>query len=366
MSQAYDIVILGLSITSSWGNGHATTWRALIKGLSTQGKRVLFLERDQAWYAAHRDLHNFPYCDVRLYTDVEDLRKHHTAAIANANAVIIGSYVPDGIRISQWVLQAAQGACAFYDIDTPVTLANVKRGECAYLTAALIPRFDVYLSFTAGPVLEQLTKQYGAQRAVALYCSVDVDEYRPLSQTPDTDLGYMGTYSPDRQPKLQQLLLDVATQLPTQRFVVAGAQYPGDVIWPGNVERIEHLPPAKHRSFYCGQRFTLNLTRSDMVASGYSPSVRLFEAAACGVPIISDVWPGLEQLFTPGEEILLASNSNEVIEILLNVSDKQRKQIADAAFDRVMKEHSGVCRAGELERYLADARAPIQPVVSLA
>jgi spore maturation protein CgeB len=297
---------------------------------------------------------------------VADLRKHHAGAVANAGAVIVGSYVPDGIQISEWVLETARGVCAFYDIDTPVTLANVNRGECTYLTAALIPQFDLYLSFTAGPVLEQLQRQFAARRAVALYCSVDVDEYRPLLQRADTDLGYMGTYSQDRQPKLQQLLLEVATQLPAQRFVVAGAQYPADITWPDNVRRIEHLPPADHRRVYCGQRFTLNLTRSDMVISGYSPSVRLFEAAACGVPIVSDEWPGLEQLFTPEEEILPVRETAEMLEILQQVSNTRRRQIADAAFARVVTEHSGVCRARELEAYLAEVRTALPSMVSIA
>ena len=93
------------------------------------------------------------------------------------------------------------------------------------------------------------------------------------------------------------------------RFCVAGSLYPDHLVWPANVERIDHLPPSTHRSFYNSQFWTLNVTRADMVRAGYSPSVRLFEAAACGTPIISDAWPGLAEIFEPGAEILIARSS---------------------------------------------------------
>jgi spore maturation protein CgeB len=356
MNQPYDIVILGLSITSSWGNGHATTFRSLVKGLSARGQRVLFLERDQPWYAANRDLEDCPYCDVRLYSSLEQLREQYASTVARAGAVIVGSYVPDGIEVSAWVLQAARGVRAFYDIDTPVTVAALQRGDCPYVTPELVREFDVYLSFAAGPLLQHVQTRFGARRAVPLYCSVDVDEYRPLTQACSVDLGYMGTYSPDRQPKLQALLLDVARALPAQRFVVAGAQYPADIAWPLNVRQVEHLPPAEHRRFYGSQRYTLNLTRADMVDSGYSPSVRLFEAAACGVPIISDDWAGLTDIFEADEEILVARESSDVIDVLQSVPEARRLEIAGSARRRVLAAHSGVQRARELQAHLENAR----------
>ena len=355
MNQAYDIVILGLSITSSWGNGHATTWRSLVKGLSARGRRVLFLERERPWYTANRDLDDFPYCDVRLYSSLRELHEQYASAVGRAGAVIVGSYVPDGVDVSGWVLQTARGVCAFYDIDTPVTLAALQRGDCDYVTADLVPKFALYLSFTAGPVLQQLQARFGARRAVPLYCSVDVDEYRPLAQPCSVDLGYMGTYSHDRQPKLQTLLLDVARNLPTQRFVVAGAQYPRDLVWPANVRHVEHLPPTEHRQFYGAQRFTLNLTRADMVACGYSPSVRLFEAAACGVPAVSDEWAGLTEVFHVDHEILVARENNDVIDILQSLPEARRSELAAAARQRALTAHSGVHRAAELDAHLESA-----------
>ncbi|MCA1554691.1 MAG: glycosyltransferase, partial [Chloroflexi bacterium] len=291
------IVILGLSITSSWGNGHATTYRGLMRELSARGHDVLFLERDKEWYAQNRDLPEPPYGRTELYDSLRELKQRFGATVRRADLVIVGSYVPDGVEVAQWVTQSARGLTAFYDIDTPITLAKLERGECGYLTPSLIPHFHLYLSFTGGPTLRQLERTYHAPMARPLYCSLDPTIYFPKDQQPKWDLGYMGTYSPDRQPALAELMFKAARALPHSRMIVAGSQYPDEVDWLSNVEHIMHISPAQHRDFYTAQRFTLNITRADMIRAGYSPSVRLFEAAACAVPIISDEWEGLDTFF---------------------------------------------------------------------
>jgi spore maturation protein CgeB len=187
--------------------------------------------------------------------------------------------------------------------------------------------------------------------ARALYCSVDSTLYYPEPGAVRWDLGYMGTYSDDRQPALTELLLAPARHWPDGRFAVAGPQYPESIRWPRNVRRIQHLPPAKHRAFYNAQRFTLNLTRADMVAAGYSPSVRLFEAAACGTPIISDAWEGLETLFRPGREILIARSAAEVLGWVRDLPASERLRIGERARKRVLAEHTSAHRAAELEGY---------------
>ncbi len=347
------IVILGLSITSSWGNGHATTYRGLTKALLRRGHVVTFLERDTPWYSAHRDPRQNEWGDVHLYAEVADLRKRFLRQIAAADAVIIGSYVADGPDILSWVFDVARGVIAFYDIDTPVTVARLQRGDEEYLSAAHLPHLDLYLSFTGGPLLDHIQRTYGVRRAAPLYCAVDPDVHRPEPPTrPKWDLGYLGTYSPDRQPKLDALLNTPARVLPDRRFVVAGPQYPADLPWPSNVARIEHLSPDQHRQFYCSQRFTLNVTRADMVAAGWSPSVRLFEAAACGVPIISDDWPGLATLFVPGEEILIADAGDQVATIMTGMSEDERRALAAAARRRVLASHTATRRAQQLEQHL--------------
>jgi len=361
MSAGLDIVILGLSITSSWGNGHATTWRGLVREMARRGHRISFLERDVPWYRASRDMPAPEGCRTLLYDSLEALKDSHAGRVRRADVVIVGSYVPDGVAVVDWVRRTARGLTAFYDIDTPVTLAGLATGGTAYLAARQIPAFDLYLSFTGGPTLLRLERDFGAARARALYCSADPDTYRPR----DTDgarhwtLGYLGTYSPDRQPVLDSLLLRVAASLPDGRFVVAGPQYPADIAWPGNVERIEHLPPDRHRDFYTSQQVTLNVTRADMVMAGWSPSVRLFEAAACGTPIISDFWQGLSSLFTPGHEIVIARNTAEVRAALAGRGREDWQAMGRRARARVLAAHTAAHRAEELESHL-EAAMPVR------
>ncbi len=351
------IVILGLSITSSWGNGHATTYRGLVRELVARGHEVTFLEHDKPWYATHRDLPHPPFGATHLYGSVEELRTRFGREVRTADAVIVGSYVPEGVRVGEWVTGCAEGVTAFYDIDTPVTLAKLAAGDEEYLSPDLIPRYDLYLSFTGGPTLARIRQQYGSPLALPLYCSVDPELYFPEESDapPRWTLGYLGTYSDDRQPTLERLLLESARRDPAARMVVAGPQYPPGVAWPANVERIEHLPPAGHRRFYNGQRFTLNVTRAEMIRAGHSPSVRLFEAAACGVPIISDRWSGLDELFVPGEEILLADTTGEVSAFLHDLSDADARQIGERARRRVLTAHTAAHRAELLETYLRRA-----------
>ncbi|WP_187264099.1 CgeB family protein [Pontibacter beigongshangensis] len=346
-----NIVILGLSITSSWGNGHATTFRGLVRELNNKGHRVLFLERDVPWYANSRDLPNPDFCQTVLYTSLDDLKQRFTEQVREADLVMVGSFVPEGVPVGTWVVQTAQGIKAFYDIDTPVTLAKLERQDFEYLHPRLIPQYDLYLSFTGGPTLDLLEQHYGSPMARALYCSFDPMLYYPEDQEVQWDLGYLGTYSDDRQPPLEKLMLEAARQWPEGRFVVAGPQYPNTVQWPANTQHIHHLPPAAHRSFYNSQRFTQNITRADMIKAGYSPSVRLFEAAACGTPIISDYWEGLDTLFTFGQEILVAYSAADTLKFLQELQEEERKAIGERARQKVLTQHTAAHRAQELENY---------------
>jgi spore maturation protein CgeB len=349
------LVVLGLSITSSWGNGHATTYRGLLREMARRGHEVLFLERDVPWYAANRDLAAPPFCRTVLYRSPAELFREYGREIVTADCVMVGSYVPDGIEIGGWVTRHARGVTAFYDIDTPVTLAKLESDSCTYLSRDLVSGYRLYLSFTGGPILDAIERTYRSPAARPLYCSVDPEVHFPMQQALSWDLGYLGTYSIDRQPGLERLLCIPATQWQEGSFIVAGAQFPPDIRWPENTERIEHISPENHSSFYNAQRFTLNITRKQMIRVGHSPSVRLFEAAACGVPVISDHWPGLERFFVPGEEILLASTPAEVLYYLRELSEADRRGVGERARNKVLAAHSAAARAKELETYLQDA-----------
>ncbi|HEX7361393.1 MAG TPA: glycosyltransferase [Bryobacteraceae bacterium] len=344
-------VFLGLSITSAWGNGHATTYRSLLKALAARGHSLTFLERDVPWYASKREFEHAPYCDIALYGSLDELKSRFDRLVRAADVVVVGSYVPDGIAVGRWIAATAGNLTAFYDIDTPVTLAALGDGSCKYLSADLCGKYDLYLSFTGGPTLRFLEHTLGVRCARALYCSVDPSLYFPEKQTPRWDLGYLGTYAADRQPALEKLLFCAAKRQPDWRFAVAGPLYPETIAWPQNVERIDHLPAGRHRAFYNSQHFTLNLTRRDMIRAGYSPSVRLFEAAACGTPILTDTWPGLDSFFDPHREILPANSAADVASYL-QMPEERRRRIGAKARRRVLRSHTAAVRAAEFEAHV--------------
>jgi spore maturation protein CgeB len=360
----FDIVILGLSVTSSWGNGHATTYRGLVKGLSERGHNILFLERDQPWYAGNRDEPHPRGAVTKLYGSLEELLEKYEHPVREAELVMVGSFVPQGAAVGEWALSIAEGRTVFYDIDTPLTLSKLETGECTYITPELIRRYDCYLSFTGGPTLERIEEQYGSPMARVLYCSVDPDHYRPLRSPCLWDLGYLGTYSEDRQPGLEALLLEPARLWPQGSFAVVGPGYPETVDWPLNADRKIHLSPREHPGFYGSQRFGLNLTRRPMKTAGFSPSVRLFEAAACATPIISDWWRGLDSFLSIGKEVLIADSAGAVLRYLREMPEAERLAIGDAARRRILAEHTPRHRALQLEGYVREMHDHVSPYSS--
>ncbi len=350
------IVILGLSINS---NCHVTTYRGLARELRVRGHDVLFLERDTEGHSVHRDLPNPTQGRTELYSNLKELKNRFAAAVREADFVMVGSGLQDGIAISDWVTRTAQGATAFYDVDTPTTMAGLIGGEGEYILAALIPRFQIYLSVTGGSALEYIEEKFDSPKARPLYCSVDASLYFPEHREMNWDLGYLGAYSSDRQPALERLFLEAARHWNDGRFVVAGAQYPRSIRWPRNIKRISHLPSTRHRAFYNSQRFTLNVARTGMITLGFSPSVCLFEAAACGTPIISDSWPGIEKFFKPDEEILVSHSSDETLVYLEEISELDRRRIGYRARERVLSSHTARHRAAELENYILEIVNPV-------
>jgi spore maturation protein CgeB len=345
------VVVLGLSITSSWGNGHATNYRGLVRELAARGNDVLFCERDAPWYENTRDLRELRGARLCLYGSLDELAQVAGEQIAEADLVIVGSHIPEGVAVAEYVFATAEGRTAFYDVETPETLAKLAVGGGEYLTPALVPRFDLYLSSGGGPSLAAI-EDYGARRVVPFYSLVDPRGYVAVASRPCWDLGYLGSYSADRQSGLESLMLSPARALRARRFVVAGPQYPETIDWPANVARIEHVTPGRHPVFYGAQRFTLNLTRAAMREAGWSPSVRLFEAAACGTAIISDYWPGLDDFFTPDKEILVARSADDVLRALIETGIETRLALAARARQRVLREHTAARRIDLLEREL--------------
>lgn len=352
------LVIFGLTVSSSWGNGHATLWRGLIRALARRGWQATFFERDVPYYAQNRDLFELPGGRLALYPDWETVRAEAERALRGADAAIVTSYCPDALPATDLVLAAPTALRLFYDLDTPVTLARLRDGETVpYIGPEGLGGFDLVLSYTGGAALEALRDRLGARRVLPLYGSVDPEVHRPVpaEERFRADLSYLGTYAEDRQQALEALFIEPARRLPELRFLIGGAQYPASFPWTQNIWFARHVPPPAHPAFYSSSRITLNVTRRAMAEMGWCPSGRLFEAAACGAPILTDWWEGLDAFFAPGSEILVARGTEDSV-AALRLGDAELAAIRRRARERALDEHSAARRAGELEAALAAAR----------
>jgi spore maturation protein CgeB len=349
--------IFGLTVSSSWGNGHATLWRGLINALTRLGHEVVFFERDVAYYAETRDLHELcAGARLVLYSDWREIAPTARAEAGSSDVAIVTSYCPDGAVASDLVLAEAPELTVYYDLDTPVTLARLRAGEeVPYLPSQGLGDFDLVLSYTGGEALNELSRKLGAQRTAPLYGHVDPAGYRPMSSKEAfrADLSYIGTFAADRQAQLEKLFIEPARLRPKMRFLLAGACYPQEFPWTRNIFFVRHLPPQEHPRFYSSSRLTLNITRRDMAAMGFCPAGRLFEAAACGVPVLSDWWTGLDSFFEPGKEIFIARSSADVL-MTLDLDPEPLRQVALAARARVLAEHTSEHRARQLITLLED------------
>jgi spore maturation protein CgeB len=350
-------VVFGLSVSSSWGNGHATLWRGLIKALGRLGHRTIFFERDTEYYAQHRDLRELEGGELVLYSSFREIRRQAVKHLAEADAAIVTSYCPDAIEASAEALNSPARVRCFYDLDTGVTLGRLRAGEpVEYIPANGLADFDLVLSYTGGQALSELKTRLGARHVAPLYGSVDPEVHHPApaEERYRADLSYLGTYSPDRQAALDSLFLEPARRRPDLRFVIGGSQYPGEFPWMENIFFIPHVPPADHPAFYCSSRLCLNVTRGPMAEMGYCPSGRLFEAAACGAPILSDDWDGLDYFFEPALEILVARTTGHVMDALA-MAPEALARVAKAGRERVLAVHTANRRALELENILEAA-----------
>jgi spore maturation protein CgeB len=352
------IIFFGLTISSSWGNGHATPCRAIVRALDALGHQVVFYEKELKFYAQRRDFSSCSYCELVLYPDWNRIRAAALREVASCDAVLVTSYCPEGARVVEELLQLERPLRGFYDLDTPITLQNLRTGGVEYLRAGQIAGFDLYLSFTGGPILDELEQTWGARCARALFGCVDPNVYRKVASRQEfqCELSYMGTYSADRQSKVEGLFLQPAKKLPQSQFLMAGSMYPGDIAYPQNVKILEHVAPADHPALYSSSRLTLNLTRGGMARYGYCPSGRFFEAAACGTPLASDSFPGLEKFFTPGEEVFVVDKSQEVISAI-STSGEVLARMGARARQRTLDEHTGERRAQQLLAYCEESRA---------
>jgi spore maturation protein CgeB len=367
------LVIFGLTISSSWGNGHATIWRGLCRALHGRGHEIVFFERDVPYYARYRDEVHPRGCDLRLYQEWDDVLGEAQKSLRDADVAMVTSYCPDGRAAAQAVLDSTAGLKVFYDLDTPVTLARLRDGHTiTYLPEQGLGDFDLVLSYTGGRALDELRTTLGARAVAPLYGSVDADVHRPVEPDPlfACALSYLGTFSADRQEALDRLFLETARRRPDRRFALAGSQYPPEFGWEPNIFYLSHLTPAQHPAFYCSSGLTLNVTRAPMAEMGYCPSGRLFEAAASGAAILTDWWEGLDSFFEPATEVVTAATTEEAL-AAIDLPDGERRRLGLRARERTLDCHTAGRRALDFEQIIESAvtragRAPVEPAFSIS
>jgi spore maturation protein CgeB len=350
------IVIFGLTISSSWGNGHATLWRGLCGALNRLGHDIVFFEHNRPYYESSRDWTSSDATQLVLYDGWWSIRDVVIRQLQDADVAIVTSYCSDAVLACEEILESGRALPVFYDLDTPVTLATLQSGEqVPYLGPEGLAPYELVLSYTGGAALTELQSALGAKRTAPLYGHVDPNTHRPAAaiEAYRADLSYLGTYAADRQIALETLFVAAARQRPNCRFVMGGAQYPDSFPWTSNVYFVRHVPPEQHAAFFSSSRLTLNVTRQAMARMGWCPSGRMFEAAACRVPILSDDWEGLTDFYTPGEELVLAHSTADAL-AALDMSDAELGTIARRAYERTLAEHTSYHRAQQLLALLDD------------
>ncbi len=354
-------VIFGLTISSSWANGHANVWRGLGRALAQRGHKIVFFERDEPYHAAHRDLDDWADGELRIYSDFNKVRYLARRHLAEADVAMVTSGCPDALAATELVLESRAQLRTFYDLDTAVTLDGLESGKAVdYVGARGLADFDLVLSCTGGRALEELQRKLKARRVAALYGSVDPEVYRrvPAEERFAADLSYLGTYAADRRAALEELFVETARRCGGKKFLMGGARYPQDFPWLDNIYFAQQVESGQLPALYSSSRLTLNITRKAMKERGYCPSSRLFEAAACGVPILSDRWEGLGRFFEPGQEVIVAESTDEAV-AAMELSEAELARIAQAARERVLDEHTAAHRARHLEAIIENTqRAP--------
>lgn len=328
-----------------------------------RGHSVTFFEKSVPYYAQERDLQELPGRGrLRFYDELPEIRHEVERELDAADLALSTSYCPDGPFAAELILASRAGIKAFYDLDTPVTLDALTEGRSVeYLPSGGLADFDVVFSYTGGDALHELKTRLGARYVVPLYGSVDPAEHCPAAPRPEfrASLSYLGTYATDRQAALERLFLAAAARRPQETFLIGGAQYPDTFPWLTNVSFVRHIPPPMHPAFFSSSRMTLNITRAAMAKYGYCPSGRLFEAAACGTPLLSDGWKGLESFFEPGRELLRVQSAEDVVHAM-DSTDEELQRMAKLARERTLEEHTGENRVKELELICAGLREPME------
>ncbi len=350
-----NIAFFGSSLVSAYWNGAATYYRGIIRALHQRGHRTTFYEPDAYDRQQHRDIADPDYARVVVYSADEAGVHHALAAARGADMVVKASGVGvfDALLEAAVLdLQTARTLVAFWDVDAPATLDRLQ-ADPADPFAALIPRYDLILTYGGGDAVVNAYTRRGVRRCVPIYNALDPDTHHPAAPDPRfaADLGFLGNRLPDREARVEQFFFHVAELLPQHCFLLGGNGW-ADKRLPANVNYIGHLYTTDHNAFNSTPLAVLNISRESMARYGYSPATRVFEAAGAAACLITDYWEGIEQFFTPGVELLVARSGDEVAAIVRDLSPARARAIGQAAYRRALAEHTYAHRATQLCRIL--------------
>ncbi|MBA3539029.1 MAG: glycosyltransferase, partial [Deltaproteobacteria bacterium] len=310
-----NIAFFGSSLVSAYWNGAATYYRGIVRALAERGHRITFYEPDAFDRQQHRDIPDPPWARVVVYPATSDAVHEMMARARGADLVVKASGVgvlDELLEQAVLELQGPRTLVAFWDVDAPATLERVMR-DPGEPFRALIPRYDIVLTYGGGAPVVDAYQAIGAQRCVPIYNALDPSTHHPVAPDPTFAgaLGFLGNRLPDRERRVEDYFLHAAAQLPEHRFLLGGSGW-ADKAVPLNVSYLGHVYTRDHNAFNVTPLAVLNISRDSMAAYGFSPATRVFEAAGAGACLITDAWEGLEQFLEPGVEVLAAHDGDEV------------------------------------------------------
>jgi spore maturation protein CgeB len=350
------IAFFASSLVSAYWNGAATYYRGIVRALHERGHQVTFYEPDAYDRQKHRDMADPPWARVVVYSAASEQEVLATVEQARRADLVVKA---SGVGVHDELLERAvldlQGPgtlVAFWDVDAPATLDRM-HGNAADPFRALVPRYDIVLTYGGGEPVRQAYLALGARDCVPIYNALDPSTHHPVDPEPrfEGDLGFLGNRLPDREARVEEFFLRAAAQLPQRRFLLGGSGW-GDKGLPVNVQYLGHVYTADHNAFNCTPRAVLNISRESMARYGFSPATRVFEAAGAAACLITDAWEGLDTFFAPGEEVLVAHDGDEVAQHVRALDAARARAIGQAAYRHVLAEHTYAHRAAQLDAVL--------------
>ncbi len=344
------IFAFGSSIVSSYWNGAATYYRGCYKYLSRLGHQITFAEPDAYGRQQHRDSDDFSYVRSLVYQPGTDLDAMLKLA-GEADVVVKHSGIGvDDEALERRILELQDhAAITFWDVDAPATIARMHADEQdAFRTS--MPRYDAVLTYGGGPWCREQYLGLGARAYFSMYNGLDPETHHPAPPDPSLkcDVAFLGNRLPDREARVEELFLRAAELAPESSFLLGGEGW-GDKQMPPNVRYIGHVPTADHNRVNCSAEMMMNINRASMAASGFSPPTRVFEVAGAGTCLLCDDWPGIDDCFEPGSEILVVKTAEDVVRALTMHDEASRRHIGAAFHARALRDHTYAQRAAQAE-----------------